>query len=527
MKDIFSVAFALIFFDFGAFEATSQEAFVVLQGQDTITVERFLRERDKLQGKLLVKKQQIPISFEAELGTDQSLEEILISAFQAGASVNAEPLQQGTLKFRKDQIFAITHQGGTIKKDTFQTKTKALTYHSGIPIISLLEQIVLYAKLQEKKEVNVPVFFMSSNGKTAAVNVQFPQQDSAKVRLGNTQVDLKLNERGEILFGSTRSGLKIFRKKSVPDAALATTPPDYSAPPNAPYTSENVTVQTAAGHTLAGTLSVPKHASKPVPVVITITGSSPQDRDHNTPFGGNYNIYRHLADTLGKEGVAVLRMDDRGIGRSTGDFATATTAERANDIREGIEFVRQQNELDSQKIFLVGLSEGAVIANMIAAENDNLRGIVHMAGPVSTGREVMKYQLEQSLSIVDSLSQSQKKELLKKKISELEAQSKEDPWLDFFLSYDPAATAANVEDVPVLILQGSTDKNVPPQDAKKLKEILTSAGNEDVTLKIFENLNHIFIKDPNGHPQNYSELESLKVAPQVYAVIVEWIKERD
>lgn len=528
MKKIITTALALYSIFFCGISTTeAQEAFILIQGQDTLTVERFLRQTDQVQGRLLVKKQQIPIVFDAKLDPDQSLEEISVAVFESGASMDAQPLQEGILKFRKDHIYAVTKQGGTVKKDTFQTQNKALTYHNSIPIISLLEQMVLRGKAIGKQEVSLPVFFMSGGGKTAEVGLKFSAQDSVKISIGNIQVDLKLNERGEILSGETSNGMHIQREKSLPDVAFATSPKDYSAPVNAPYTAENIIIHTAAGHNLAGTLTVPKNGSEPFPVVITITGSSPQDRDHNTPFGGKYNIYRHLADTLGRVGVAVLRMDDRGIGKSTGDFGTATTADRAEDIREGMKFVKQRNELDEEKIFLNGLSEGALIANMIAAENDDLAGIISMAGPASTGKEIMKYQLEESLSTVDSLSQAEKENMMQEKIAELEKQAKNDPWLNYFLDVDPLESAKEIREVPVLILQGATDKNVPPQDARELAKTIKANGNEDVTLKVFEDVNHIFLKDPNGHPQNYSDLESFDVVPQVYATIVEWIKERE
>src|SRR5690606_25889236 len=104
--------------------------------------------------------------------------------------------------------------------------------------------------------------------------------------------------------------------------------PDFSAPPGATYIAEEVRIKTAAGHTLAGTLTYPKINSRPVAAVVTITGSSPQDRDYNNTDGnGNYRIFRQLADTLSRRGIAVLRMDDRGIGASTGDFWSATTTD--------------------------------------------------------------------------------------------------------------------------------------------------------------------------------------------------------
>src|SRR5687768_12626643 len=108
--------------------------------------------------------------------------------------------------------------------------------------------------------------------------------------------------------------------------------PDYSAPPDAPYTAEDVKVQTPMGHTLAGTLTPPKGASRdnPVPAVVTSTGSGPQDRDEYIGIEG-YRPFRQIADSLSRRGIAVLRMDDRGTGQSTGSHRGATSADFAED----------------------------------------------------------------------------------------------------------------------------------------------------------------------------------------------------
>jgi predicted acyl esterase len=111
-------------------------------------------------------------------------------------------------------------------------------------------------------------------------------------------------------------------------------PPDYSAPPGAPYTAEEVTVNTPMGYTLAGTLTLPKGASReqPVGAIVTITGSGPEERDESIGIDG-YRPFRQFADSLARRGIATLRMDDRGTGASKGTFKGATSADFAEDIR--------------------------------------------------------------------------------------------------------------------------------------------------------------------------------------------------
>jgi hypothetical protein len=123
--------------------------------------------------------------------------------------------------------------------------------------------------------------------------------------------------------------------------------PDYSAPADAPYTAEEVTVTVSqGGHTLAGTLTLPASARGRVPAVVLITGSGPQDRDSAMPGLDGYAFFRQIADTLGRRGVAVLRLDDRGWGASTGDAAAATSADFADDVRAAVAYLRSRPEVN-------------------------------------------------------------------------------------------------------------------------------------------------------------------------------------
>src|SRR5262245_58416932 len=135
---------------------------------------------------------------------------------------------------------------------------------------------------------------------------------------------------------------------------------DYSAPPNAPFTAEEVTIQ-AKGYTLAGTLLLPKSAKRPLPAVITITGSGIQTRDEPLPIPGleKYRPMRQIAETLASRGIAVLRVDDRGSGGSGGreTLATATTSSFADDTRAEVAYLRSRSEIDPKRIALAGHSE--------------------------------------------------------------------------------------------------------------------------------------------------------------------------
>ena len=161
-----------------------------------------------------------------------------------------------------------------------------------------------------------------------------------------------------------------------------------------PYLEENVTFRNeSANIELAGTLTIPSGANQTFPVVILISGSGPQDR--NEEWMG-HRPFLVLADHLTRQGIAVLRYDDRGFGESTGDFHEATSADFATDVEAAISFVKSRPELDEEHIGLVGHSEGGLIAPIVAAGSDDVNFIVLMAGPGLTGAEVLIDQVGES-----------------------------------------------------------------------------------------------------------------------------------
>lgn len=156
-------------------------------------------------------------------------------------------------------------------------------------------------------------------------------------------------------------------------------------------------MSTKEGFRLAGTLTIPSDVPPPFPAVVLITGSSPQDRDmvgsRQKPVK-YYRPFRQIADALSRRGVAVLRMDDRGVGCSEGgDIKDATIPERADDIRAGLDYLRKRGEIDEHRLGLLGISEGGNIGPMIAATDSSIRALVIMAGSATSGREIQEWQV--------------------------------------------------------------------------------------------------------------------------------------
>ena len=338
-----------------------------------------------------------------------------------------------------------------------------------------------------------------------------------------TELTAKFNQSGQVIL--------ITFKRAEPAAATVVTPPkpkpDYSAPADAPYTAEDVLVKTPAGHTLAGTLTLPKDASrtKPVAAIVTITGSGQQDRDEFLGLEG-YRPFRQLADSLARRGIAVLRMDDRGTGASGGTFKGSTSADFGEDARAGLAYLRTRPEIRADRLGVIGHSEGAVITPMVADKEPALRAIVLLAGVAQPARSALQFQIKNNYEHDAKLTPEKRDALIAEIPAKIDAMMAADPWMKFFLTYDPAATMSRVK-TPVLILTGSRDQQAAPEQVALMEAAFKKGGNKDVTARVLPDLNHLFVQDADGFPGNYAKLPPpVMMRPDVVEMITDWLAER-
>jgi hypothetical protein len=338
--------------------------------------------------------------------------------------------------------------------------------------------------------------------------------------------------------------------KHVTDSAqLERKRPQMPVPPF-PYKAEDVSyTNKAAGNTIAATLTLPQ-GKGPFPAVLLICGSGPHDRDE-TLLG--HKPFWVLADALTRRGIAVLRADKRGIGKSTGNYATATTADFAADAEAGIDYLLTRPEVDAHRIGLLGHSEGGIIAPMVAATDSRVDFIVMLAGSGVPGDQII---LEQgrliALAAGSDLKQVEDAQTVQKKLFGITETEKDpamrekalrdvltaigtptaqidgkvktltSPWFLYFLSYDPATALSKVT-IPVLALSGEKDLQVPPaQNADAIKKALEAAGNKHYEVDVLPGLNHLFQTAKTGSPSEYSEIEET-MAPSVLTKIGDWI----
>ena len=299
------------------------------------------------------------------------------------------------------------------------------------------------------------------------------------------------------------------------------------------------------------------------PAVILISGSGAQNRDEELL---GHKPFLVIADYLTKNGIAVLRFDDRGTAMSKGNYATATTLDFASDVEAAVQYLLTRKEIDQKKIGLIGHSEGGIIAPMVAAKSKKVSFIILLAGTGIPGDELLLLQQEligKASGISDEdlkktkSTNSEVFEMVKKaknsdqlnvditeyitKSLKLDSKAKipdgiseseyiamqmsqiTSPWMQFFIKYNPALVLEKVK-CPVLALNGDKDMQVPSKvNLDAINKALVKGGNKKVTSKELPNLNHLFQDCKTGAPQEYSEIEQT-FSPSALVEILNWIQ---
>lgn len=338
------------------------------------------------------------------------------------------------------------------------------------------------------------------------------------------------------------------------------------------YYSEDVEYDNADKTMHYGATFTRPTAAGKYPAVIIISGSGTQDRDGSV-FNG-HKPYWVLADYLTKNGIAVLRVDDRGAGKSSigPDINSRTSADFSHDVENSLNYLESRPDVDRSHIGLIGHSEGGIIAPMVAVRRDDVSFIILWAAPGVGGAQLIAKQQEQGLRMnkanegtiaafddlnehllnmvatapdiavldtsiamyyrqwkvkqrpgtLDSLRLNNPA-ALEKGIIPQENQYYTQPWWHFFLSYNPAVTLSKVT-CPVLALNGAKDKQVDAeQNLDAIRMILTESKNKDFKVIAIPNLNHLFQDANTGYATEYESIDET-VSPAAMKIISDWIK---
>jgi dienelactone hydrolase len=290
------------------------------------------------------------------------------------------------------------------------------------------------------------------------------------------------------------------------------------------FNTERLRIAGPAGP-MGGTLTRPASVRRS-PAVVTLTGSGAHFRDGNRTEGDAYRPFRDIADRLVSCGVATLRLDDRGVGESAGNANAATAEDTKADAEAALRYLRSRSDIDPARLGLIGHSYGGVIAPMVAADDPSLSAVVLLGGPAKNFRETMRFQWRYNIERDPAIAPAERAEALSRAMRQQEANvaASTEAWRRSIQDRDPLVAARRLR-MPVLILQGLTDRAVPPEDARALERAIRESGNTRVRLQLFPAINHHFNVDPVGATDAYARLPSQAVAPVVLDAMCEWFKE--
>lgn len=329
-----------------------------------------------------------------------------------------------------------------------------------------------------------------------------------------------------------------------------------------PYYTEDLTFENKKeGFTLAGTLTLPSDKGK-YPVVVLISGSGAQDRNQEIM---GHKPFMVIADYLTRNGIGVLRFDDRGTAQSEGDFESATSENFANDVEAAVEYLLSRKDIDKKEIGLIGHSEGGVIAPMVAERNKKVSFIILLAGTGVRGDELLMKQtrtiakasgvpdeiLDQTgkinrafydiilnsdddnwkdnvnefldsytknNSLLEGITEANVEQLKTSMLAQFEK-----PWVRYFIKHDPATVLRKLK-IPVLALNGSLDLQVSAKEnLSAIEAALKQAKNKKYKIVELEGLNHLFQETTTGLPTEYGQIEQT-FSPRALEEMLKWIK---
>lgn len=421
------------------------------------------------------------------------------------------------------------------------------------------------------------VFNLKLNGKDSlSATLDSPDQGAKNIPLGKViSDDKKLTIKAPALLGEyngtvtsdttidgtwTQRGQSYIVNLKKLRTAFSVNRPQEPKPPF-PYTSEEVTfANNKFNIKLAGTLTIPA-GQGPFKAVIMITGSGPQNRNEELM---GHKPFLVIADYLSRNGIAVLRFDDRGVGKSQGNYAEATTADLATDAEAAFEFLKNDPKINQREIGFVGHSEGGLIAPIVAAYRSDVGFIVSLAGPGVSGQQIIIRQSqdigrlsgEKENDIKESTETNKKlfailekekdnkkaeieilaryREILEKKKTSKEDTEKavdrfkmtfganEYTWLRYFIMTDPSIYWKKVK-CPVLALDGEKDLQVAAnENLPAIEKALKSSGNNSSTTIKMTGLNHLFQHCKTGLPGEYGTIEET-FSSGALKIIADWI----
>jgi dienelactone hydrolase len=508
--------------------ATNHVDLVYLQGNDTLATERLTLTPTSWTGELTWKGQPRLVWTHTTVGSNAG--RYALDVFAPGSATDAKPAQQALFTMVRDSARVEMKVGAASETQMVSTRPGAYVLFNR----SLTNMALIGSAAATKGRPGFDVL-LAQGGNTMSGTVK-RTGDSLNVNFQGVEMVARMDAKGlPIEIAVPSQGLRVVRVGGAAPASGSNAPAtssastaaapkriNYDAPANAPYTAEHVRIPTGRGYELAATYTRPT-VSRLTAVAITISGSGGQDRDSRISIVPDYAPFREFADTLARRGVATLRFDDRGVGESGGleTMRTATSESFADDVRSIVAWLRKRPDVDTSRIMLIGHSEGGIIAPMVAASDEGVHAIALLAGTSYNGRKIMLHQNEDAMK-TNGFSRERRDSILATLPPRLDSLGKSNTWIGFFMQHEPLTVIRRVRQ-PVLIVQGMTDHQVTPEQADSIAATLHASGNHDVTVKKFENANHLFLDDESGAPANYGKLKKVGVRKDVLGALADWV----
>jgi pimeloyl-ACP methyl ester carboxylesterase len=323
--------------------------------------------------------------------------------------------------------------------------------------------------------------------------------------------------------------------------------------------------------TLSGTLTLPS-TGRPHPAVFLIGGNGPQDRDGAMRIIPGYRPFALIAEHLARNGFAVLRYDERGVGKSTGDYGTAAESDFIKDAEAALQYLISRQDIAAEQIGVLGHSEGAMIAAIVAGENPHVAFVISLGGGAVDGYSLLLRQAERQgeaagmskeavaeaiqqqrrifdlvltkewdrlRGTVEEITLSRLKALPKERTAALgdlnavasgkaagSVRTFQHPRYQFLLRHDFGEDWIKVS-VPVLALFGELDVQCDAaQNEVALKQALARGGNDDLTVVVVPAANHFFVRARTGSMSEYATLPK-EFAPEVLESISNWLRQQN
>lgn len=320
-----------------------------------------------------------------------------------------------------------------------------------------------------------------------------------------------------------------------------------------PYHEEEVRfVNPKENITLVGTLTTPQ-GNGPFPAVVLISGSGAQDRNEEL---FDHKPFEVIADYFTRNGIAVLRYDDRGAGLSDKGKAGSNTLDLSYDAEAAFDYLKSCSTIDHSKIGLLGHSEGGIINYMIAERRNDVAFLISLGGPAVKGSKLIRVQqnlafveagmtneqaeaagsfydkifdrFDQSSELDDAVIEDVRKIMVEAGLpTQASAQVEKQicsPWMYYFLKFDPTDNIIKVN-IPALLLNGNKDVQVASfQNIPAYKKIAEQYGKTNMTIRELPGLNHLFQQCNTGSTREYATIEQT-ISTDVLKMMTDYIKD--